>query len=82
MRRSSSSEENVISIFKKKVTVASIKRKSLPTLIPQAGLTAERKKYLYEEIRPFVSPCYQIKHLNSSTYRMHCMQVVVRIMHS
>ena len=59
VRSSCTSEEKVISIFKKKVTVAAIKRKGLPEVIPQAGLTADRKKYLYVEIRPFVTPEYQ-----------------------
>lgn len=54
-----SSYEKVISILLKKVTVAAIKRKGLPEVIPQAGLTADRKKYLYKEIYPFVTPEYQ-----------------------
>ena len=55
---SCTSDEKVISILKKKVTVAAIKRKGLPEVIPQAGLTADRKRYLYE-ICPFVTPEYQ-----------------------
>ena len=62
------SDQKSIAIFKKKVTVATIKRKGLPEVIPQAGLTIERKKYLYVEIRPFVSPEYQdiLAHLHEN----------------
>ena len=59
VRSSCSSEEKAIKIFKKKVTAASVKRAKLPPIILPAGLTEERKKYLYEQIRPFVSPQYQ-----------------------
>ena len=59
VRTSCSAEEKPIKIFKKKVTAATVKRARLPPLIPPAGLTDERRKYLYEQIRPFVSPQYQ-----------------------
>ena len=53
---SCSAEEKPIKIFKKKVTAATAKRARLPPVIPPGGLTEERKNYLYEQIRPFVSP--------------------------
>ena len=59
VRSSCSSEEKPIKIFKKKVTAASVKRARLPPVISPAGLTDDRKKYLYEQIRPFVSQQYQ-----------------------
>ena len=54
---SCTSDEKVISILKKKVTVTALREKVCTGW--QAGLTADRKKYLYEEIHPFVTPEYQ-----------------------
>ena len=50
VRTSCSAEEKPIKIFKKKVTAATVKRARLTPLIPPAGLTDERRKYLYEQI--------------------------------
>ena len=59
VRKSWNSEESVVNILKRGVTIAKVKRARLPRTLLPAGITEERKKYSYEEIRPFVSPQYR-----------------------
>ena len=56
---SCSPEKKTIKIFKKKVTAVTVKRARLSPVISPGSITEERKKYLYEQIRPFVFPQYQ-----------------------
>ena len=57
-RESWNSEESAISILKRGITLDKVKKARIPRIIQPAGLT-ERKKYLYEQIRQFVTPEYQ-----------------------
>ena len=52
-------EETAISLVKRGVTIEQVKLVPLPTIIPPAGLSQERKKYLYKQIRPHVWPEFQ-----------------------
>ena len=45
-----SSQEVPIKVFKRRVTAASIRRANQPREFSPAGITTERKKYLYEHI--------------------------------
>lgn len=53
------SEETIVPLLKRGVTIEQVKRAPLPNIIPPAGLSQERKKYLYEQIRPHVRPEFQ-----------------------
>lgn len=59
VRKSWNSEEKAIKLLKRGVTCAKVRRARIPSIIRPAGLTEERKQYLYENIRPFVTPRYQ-----------------------
>ena len=59
VRENWDSAEKPVSILKPGVSLAKVKRARMPAIIHPAGLTQERKKYLYEQIRPFVTPEYQ-----------------------
>ena len=53
------SEEVTIKLFKKRVNSCTVEGASLPAIISPAGLTSERKKYLYEQVRPYVNAEFQ-----------------------
>ena len=53
------SEEKAIQILKRGVTCTKVRRARIPSVISPADLTEERKRYLYHEIRPFVSSQFQ-----------------------
>ena len=59
VRESWNSAWKRIKVLKRGITVTQIKRAHIPAILPPAGLTLERKKYLHEQIRPFVSEQYQ-----------------------
>ena len=59
VRKCWNSEEKAIQILKRGVTCTKVRRARIPSVISPAGLTEERKRYLYHEIRPFVSPQFQ-----------------------
>ena len=58
-RKHWNSEETAISLLKRGFLLADVKKARIPTIIKPAGLTAERKQYLYDEIRQFVTPKYR-----------------------
>ena len=48
-----------IPIFKRGITAAKVCQASPPTVIPAAGLSQERARYLYTQVRPYVTPGFQ-----------------------
>ena len=59
VRKSWNSSETKVDILKQGVRLTNVKRARTPSILPPAGLTPERKKYLYEQIRQFVNEEYQ-----------------------
>ena len=53
------SEENEIKLLKHGKTVIAVKQAHIPVVILPSDLTRDRKQYLYEHARPFVTPQYQ-----------------------
>jgi len=53
------SAEKEISIFKKDVTAAKVRKAKLPNVTSPAGLSRERQEYLYKEVRLYVKPEYR-----------------------
>ena len=50
---------NLISIFKRCVTAEKVCRARLPEVILRGGMSPDREKYLYTQVRPFVRPEFQ-----------------------
>ena len=53
------SEEKEIKLLKRGKTVIAVKQAHIPAVILPSDLTRDRKQYLYEHVRPFVTPQYQ-----------------------
>ena len=60
-REHHNSEEATIKLFKKNFNSCNIEGASIPVIIPLLIylLTSKRKKYLYEQVRPYDSPEFQ-----------------------
>ena len=56
IRESVDQPEVDVPLLRKKTTVADVLNADLPIVLPSGGLSVERMKYLYKDIRPHASP--------------------------
>ena len=59
VRETWNSDEIEVGLLKRGILLTTVKRSRIPAIIWPAGLTQERKKYVYEQICPFVTPEFQ-----------------------
>ena len=59
VKEHTNSAEKEVSIFKKGITAAKVRKAKLPAVLLPEGLTRERQEYLYKEVRPYVKSEYQ-----------------------
>ena len=52
-------EEKMVNILKRGITLQQVERAQLPKILQPAGMTTERKQYLYDKIREHVWPDFR-----------------------